>query len=174
MKNLKSPLLTKSIDFSTDKVHILDSHSVLCMYTNTQTNMLALCFNNHIFDMVIIITMFVHTSAMTDPHRLPLWYLVYLFILCFHVSFLFAISPSPSLIRISHPFVTASQGPPHLVLFYYFFTFCLLIKLLFACTYVDSFVLFAPVCQISPIFTFPLRLKHPFMHFFRTTLFNDR
>lgn len=128
---------------------------------------------NSAFFLVGILQMFVHTSAMTDPHRLPLWYLVYLFILCFHVSFLFAISLSPSLIRISHPFVTASQGPPHLVLFF-FFTFCLLFKLLFACTYVDSFVLFAPVCHISPIFTFPLRLKHPFMHFFRTTLFNDR
>lgn len=126
------------------------------------------------FILVGILQMFVHTSAMTDPHRLPLWYLVYLFILCFHVSFLFAISPSPSLIRISHPFVTASQGPPHLVLFHYFFTFCLLIKLLFACTYVDSFVLFAPIRHKSPIFTFPLQLKHPFMHFFRTTLFNDR
>lgn len=75
---------------------------------------------NSAFFLVGILQMFVHTSAMTDPHRLPLWYLVYLFILCFHVSFLFAISPSPSLIRISHPFVTASQGPPHLVLFFFF------------------------------------------------------
>lgn len=118
--------------------------------------------------------MIVHTSEMTDLYRLPFRYLVYFFTFCFHVSFLFANFSSPFIIKLSHPIVTVSQGPPHLVLFYYFFPSFLFIKLLFVCTYVDSFVFLAQTRHKSPIFTFPMRLKYPFLHLLEITFLNDR